>query len=105
MSKMHKEIYSDMICRIKCGSYQGKVIKAKPLLLLTIINLIENNMVNNNIFLFDKNAEEEYKLLFTAFGEKVTPFSNHFTIYNSMAFGISIGCRTRKLLVNLQQGL
>lgn len=78
MSTIHKEIYSDMICRIKCGSYQGKLIKAKPLLLLTIINLIEKNMVENNMFLFDKTTEEEYKQLFTVLGEKSTPFFKPF---------------------------
>ena len=78
MSTIHQEIYSDMICRLKCGSYQGKMVKAKPLLLLTIINLIEKNMVDNNMFLFDKTTEEEYKHFFIALGEKVTPFFKPF---------------------------
>lgn len=78
MSAIHKEIYSDMILKVKCGSYQGRVIKAKPVFILTIINMIENCSVKDNMFLFDKATDNEYKKAFLIIGEKITPLFKPF---------------------------
>ncbi len=56
-----KELYSDFIRKIRCGSYHGRVILAKPILLYSVINLIENNVVFNNRIPFDVATEDEYK--------------------------------------------
>lgn len=33
MNTLYIDLYSDMIRKIKCGSYQGHKVKAKPILL------------------------------------------------------------------------
>lgn len=88
MSVFHKELYSDMILRIKCGSYQGRRIKAKPLLFYSVIIMIEKDFVHDNCIYFDKVSEEFYKKISATYGEAITPFLNHFTICNLMVFGI-----------------
>ena len=68
-----KELYSDFIRKIRCGSYHGRVILAKPILLYSVINLIENNVVFNNRIPFDVATEDEYKNTFIYFGARITP--------------------------------
>lgn len=78
MNTFQREIYSDMILSIKCGSYKGIKIKAKPILLLSIIKLIENGLVVNNRFFFDKESDSCYNDIFKSFDLKVTPFFKPF---------------------------
>ena len=88
MSVFHKELYSDMILRIKCGSYQGRRIKAKPLLFYSVIIMIEKDFVHDNCIYFDKVSEEFYKKILLRMVKQLLLFSNHFTICNLMVFGI-----------------
>lgn len=78
MSVFHKELYSDMILRIKCGSYQGRRIKAKPLLFYSVIIMIEKGFVHDNCIYFDKVSEEFYKKVSATYGEAITPFFKPF---------------------------
>lgn len=78
MSVFHKELYSDMILRIKCGSYQGRKIKAKPLLFYSVIIMIEKGFVYDNCIYFDKVSEEFYKKVSATYGEAITPFFKPF---------------------------
>lgn len=78
MSIFHKELYSDMILGIKCGSYQGRRIKAKPLLFYSVIMMIENGLIHNNRIYFNDVSEKFYKKIFVAQGEAVTPFFKPF---------------------------
>lgn len=78
MSTFHKELYSDMILEIKCGSYQGRKIKAKPGLLYSVIIMIEEASITDNRIYFNKSSEEYYKNVFTSIGEDPTPFFKPF---------------------------
>lgn len=78
MSTFHKELYSDMILEIKCGSFQGHKIKAKPVLLYSVIIMIEDGAVADNRIYFNKSTEEFYKKVFTDIGEIATPFFKPF---------------------------
>lgn len=78
MSTFHKELYSDMIMEIKCGSYQGRKIKAKPLLLYSIVMMIEEGLLHDNRVYFNKMSEEFYKKVLVMYGEAVTPYFKPF---------------------------
>lgn len=78
MSIFHKELYSDMILGIKCGSYQGRRIKAKPLLFYSVIMMIEEGLIHNNRIYFNNVSENFYKNILVVRGEAVTPFFKPF---------------------------
>ena len=78
MSIFHKELYSDMILGIKCGSYQGRRIKAKPLLFYSVIMMIEEGLIHNNRIYFNNVSEKFYKNILVVRGEAVTPFFKPF---------------------------
>lgn len=67
-----------MILKIKCGSYQGRKIKAKPLLFYSVIIMIEKGFVHDNCIYFDKVSEEFYKKVSATYGEAITPFFKPF---------------------------
>lgn len=78
MGTFHKELYSDMIMKIKCGSYQGQKIKAKPILLYSVVLMIEEGLVNDNRIYFNKSSEKFYKKLFASYGGTITPYFKPF---------------------------
>lgn len=78
MSTFHKELYSDMILKIKCGSYQGYKIKAKPILFYSVILMIDEGVILENRIYPNKTSEEFYEKVFIKFEEKVTPFFKPF---------------------------
>lgn len=78
MSTFHKELYSDMILKIKCGSYHGQTIKAKPILLYAVICMVEKGLVKDNRIFFNKSTEEFYKNVFIFYGFSITPFFKPF---------------------------
>lgn len=78
MSNFHKELYSDMIMGIKCGSYQGRRIKAKPLLFYSVIVMIEKGLIHDNRIYFNNVSEKFYKDIFVVWNETVTPFFKPF---------------------------
>ena len=56
--------YSTMINQMRQGpSYNGKRNKAKPLLLWTIISLVENNILKKNIITLEFLEDRYYKIL------------------------------------------
>lgn len=67
-----------MILGIKCGSYQGRRIKAKPLLFHSIIMMIEEGLIHDNRIYFNNVTEEFYKNVCVVHGEAVTPFFKPF---------------------------
>lgn len=77
-NSVQKDLYSDIIRKIRCGSYQGKMIKAKPILMYSVINMIENGIVLNNKIPFDVNSEKVYQDTFTYFGINATPYFKPF---------------------------
>jgi len=78
MSTFYIELYSDMFIEIKCGSYQGRIIKAKPVLLYSVIMMIEEGIVIDNRIYFNKSTEEFYKKVFDSIGAAATPFFKPF---------------------------
>ena len=73
-----KELYSDYVRKMRCGSYHGRTILAKPILLYSVINIIENKVVFNNRIPFDVVTEKEYKNVFNYFGIRITPYFKPF---------------------------
>lgn len=78
MNTLLIELYSDMILKIKCGSYQGRKVKAKPILLYSIIQMIEDGVIADNRVYFNKLSEEFYKKAFMSLGEAITPYFKPF---------------------------
>lgn len=78
MSAFLQELYSDLIIGIKCGSYQGHKIKAKPVMLYCVIIMIEEGLIVENRIYFNKSLEEYYKRVFVKIEEVVTPYFKPF---------------------------
>lgn len=78
MSTFHIELYSDMVLKIKCGSYKRRIIKAKPILLYSVILMIEEGIVTDNRIYFNQSTEEFYKKIFGSIGEVATPYFKPF---------------------------
>lgn len=67
-------LYHDVILKMTCGTYHGVVIKAKPILLLTVIYAIESNVIKNNQIPHSAEIIDLYKQRFRRYSDKVTPF-------------------------------
>ncbi|MCD8306335.1 MAG: hypothetical protein LUC49_06755 [Prevotella sp.] len=78
MSIFYKELYSDMIMKVKCGSYHGQKIKAKPLLLYSIVMMIEEGLVHDNRVYFNKMSEDFYKKVSDVYSATITPYFKPF---------------------------
>lgn len=78
INTFQKELYSDLVRKIKCGVYQGKMVLAKPVLVYSVINMIENGVVFNNRIPFSVDVEKGYKATFNCFGANITPFFKPF---------------------------
>lgn len=61
VSSIHISIYRDSFLSIQCATINGRRIIAKPLLLYSLIILIDKKYVNDNIFNYDI-VEREYNL-------------------------------------------
>lgn len=55
-------MYRDFFLSLHCQSSNGKQNLAKPLLLLSMLRLIDNGSVKNNIFYFE-DIQREYAIL------------------------------------------
>lgn len=64
------DYYLHALITIKRGSSRNGVVNAKPILLLTIIQSIENNNIKNNKILFDSN---EFRDLYYSLYKKYEP--------------------------------
>lgn len=72
------QTYHDILLSIKRGTYQGKLINAKPLLLLTVFESIDKGLVCDNKVFFSKELEDIYKEISCSYGCKVTPLFKPF---------------------------
>lgn len=86
MNTFQKELYTDLILKIKCGSYKGKKIKAKPILLYSLLEMIEDEVVKNNQIHFGKETEDAYKKVFERFEENITPLFKPFFYFQFDGF-------------------
>ena len=75
---LQRELYSDFIRKIRCGAYHGSVVLAKPILLYSVINMIESGVVLNNRVPFNDTVEKNYKDTFGQFKINATPFFKPF---------------------------
>jgi len=66
------EMYRDILLSINRGTYQGRPINAKPLLLLAIFDAIECKKIANNKIFFDP-MESVYSEVSKEQGAKKTP--------------------------------
>jgi len=78
ISSIQIDTYRDCILSIKCGLYKGSVIKAKPLLVLSVIFGVEKNLLQNNHLYFSSDLGEIYEELHKAYNLKVTPLFKPF---------------------------
>lgn len=67
-------IYRDSVLKITCGIHLQRVIKAKPILLITVISAIENGLIRDNRIPYDTPFVKLYKQTHNKYGEKITPF-------------------------------
>lgn len=67
-------LYRDSVKKLTCGTYQGVVIKAKPILLLSVLSAIERGIVENNQIPHSNEMIEVYKQMFSKYGGNITPF-------------------------------
>ncbi len=67
-------IYRDSVLKITCGIHLQRVIKAKPILLITVLSAIENGLIRDNRIPYDAPFVQLYKQTHNKYGEKITPF-------------------------------
>lgn len=67
-------IYRDSVLKITCGIHLQRVIKAKPILLITVLSAIENGLIRDNRIPYDAPFVKLYKQTHNKYGEKITPF-------------------------------
>lgn len=72
------QIYHDILLSVKRGSYKGKPINAKPLLLLAALEAIEKQVVLENQFYFSAELEDIYKEISSLNNLPITPFFKPF---------------------------
>ena len=53
MKNIKVEIYTDILLQIKRGNHRGKIINAKPLFILNLIELVEKSIITTNCFYFN----------------------------------------------------
>lgn len=88
MYKHQIDMYRIMLLRIKRSVIRGGiVINAKPILLITLIELIGEGLIKNNQVIISKDVEERYKTKYEelAPGETMTPIYRPF--YHLMSDG------------------
>lgn len=61
------DMYKDKIIGMTRGVYQGNVINAKPILMMSIFILIENGLIVDNHICYSEMLLTEYKKQFVAF--------------------------------------
>lgn len=72
------QTYYDILRSIRRGSYRGEVINAKPLLVLSVIALIENGIIKNNKIYYTKDLEIVFKKMAQTWDCRVTPLFKPF---------------------------
>ena len=75
---LDSDLYKTYLLRIRRGNYKGIISNAKPLYVLTLLNLIEKDKINNNIIIFDENLNIAYKrmnMIYMRNETKLTPLS------------------------------
>ena len=80
------EYYKNLILRIKRGSHCGVFINAKPLYLLTIIEMISRDMLRDNKIYYDKLLDNVYTNLCSSYGENKTPLFKPYLYLNGDGF-------------------
>lgn len=79
-SPLRIQYYKDTLLQTKRGNNKGVLSNAKPILFLSLIELIQKQAVENNRIYFSKEIEDYYKLTFGLYesNTKVTPFHKPF---------------------------
>lgn len=81
------DMYYDQLLAITRGSYCGHVINAKPILLLSIVSLIEQHVIIANRVLYDDRLMEEYSFMFAKYSsDKKTPMYKPFVFMAAEPF-------------------
>ena len=72
MNKLKKEYYKNLLLCINQKRTDGKSNIAKPILLLSIMKLIEDGLIIGNQIRYDKTLVETYNKLFANYAEVIT---------------------------------
>lgn len=81
------DMYYDQFLAITRGSYRGHIINAKPILLLSIVSLAEQNVIVENRILYNDSLLEEYSFLFAKYSsDKKTPMYKPFVFMAAEPF-------------------
>lgn len=73
MENIKVEIYRDILLQIKRGNHKGKTINAKPLFLVTIIELIDNGIITSNRFAFDDLLSKAFDAVQLKYNQQPSP--------------------------------
>lgn len=73
MGDIKVEIYRDILLQIKRGNHKGKTINAKPLFLVTIIELIDNGTITSNRFPFDELLSKAFDAVQLKYNQQPSP--------------------------------
>lgn len=69
MNTFHRDLYRELILKIRCSKVGDKINPAKPIMLLALINLIRSGKVKNNKIYYEE-LKLEYDDLRTKYGHK-----------------------------------
>lgn len=80
MNSLSVQLFKDLLLKLKVGFQNGQPSVSKPLFLLSVFDLIDNNSITRNVFYFENVLlRERYKgYALKYLGEIRTPFSPFF---------------------------
>ena len=79
-SELKLQYYRTLLIQTKRGNGGGKIINAKPILLIALFDHIEKGTVNNNKILFDCELKKCYENYYSLYEpeQQITPFCKPF---------------------------
>lgn len=87
MGSFSYDIYRDLLLKMKRGTHNGRPINAKPLLMISIISLIEDVRLTENRVYFNQTLKEYYaKTAAELTKDKVTPLFKPYVFLGSESF-------------------
>jgi len=102
-SELKLQYYRTVLTQTKRGIGRGKIINAKPILLIALFDLIERGVVNNNKILFDSELMKSYENHYSLYEpeRQITPFCKPFFYLQSDGYWhLSWNNNTEKAVVS-----
>lgn len=73
MKNIKVEIYTDILLQIKRGNHRGKIINAKPLFILNLIELVEKSIITTNCFYFNDVLSKSFEEIQKRYNQNISP--------------------------------